>query len=305
MSNYAIIDIGTNSIKFLVFSLFKNKLKILIDTHAISRLGENTFKTGKITMNAISRNVSELRKFKKIAQTYNVKKIIVVGTMCLRAAKNSNIFVKEVYDKLALSIKILKGEEEARLSYLAALSNLPSNAQNIMVFDTGGGSTELIFGNKNELENIVSLNIGAVHLTEKFLRSDPVKNKELQNSLKNANVNFKKHLEDKNVNNLIGIGGTVTTLAAIKHKMKKYDATKIEGTQLSRSDLDKSIKMFQRRSIEERKKIPGLEPRRADVILAGAVIVKTILGILNEESFSITNKGLRHGIMYDFISNLK
>ena len=185
------------------------------------------------------------------------------------------------------------------MSYLAVLSTIGKTDKNVVVFDTGGGSTEFIFGKGADLNDRISLNLGAVHPTEEFLLSDPVNDKELENMLSHMSSFFKKNITNTAADHLIGIGGTVTSMGAVMHKMVKYDASVIQGSELSLNEVNAQIKDFQSRTIEERKQIPGLQPKRADVILAGAGIIKTIMTIFSVESFTISDRGLRHGLMFD------
>jgi len=299
MNKYAILDIGTNSIKFFLFSIENGKPTTIIDTNNISRLGEGLLKTGIISDEAMARNIEALREFMEIAAKENVKEIIAVGTMCLRTAKNSDVFLKRAKDELELTIKVIPGEEEARLSYLAVLSTIGNTDKNVVVFDTGGGSTEFIFGKGTNLENRISLNLGAVHPTEEFLISDPVTEDELakmQDYMKNF---FGERIVDRKADFLIGIGGTVTSMGAVMHKMVNYDPMVIQGSQMTQKEVNAQIEMYMKKTIEERKQIPGLQPKRADVILAGAGIIKTIMEIFNIDSFTISDRGLRHGILFD------
>ncbi|MDY6915553.1 MAG: Ppx/GppA phosphatase family protein [Candidatus Cloacimonadota bacterium] len=299
MSNYAVLDIGTNSIKFYAFSIENKKVKTIVDTNNISRLGEGLAKTGKISETAMKRNIKALKEFQIEAQKYNVEKIIAVGTMCLRTAENSDEFIEKVKEELGLKIKVIEGQEEARISYLAVLSTIGKTNKDLCVFDTGGGSTEFIFGEGSELKNRVSLNLGAVYLTENFLKSDPVKPEEVEEMISYMKDFFYKHLNLRNPEILIGIGGTVTSMGAIKHKMTKYDPSIIQGTKLTINEISELMELFRSKTIEERKQIPGLQPKRADVILAGAGIVKTIMELFQIDSFTISDRGLRHGLMFD------
>ncbi|RLC54622.1 MAG: Ppx/GppA family phosphatase [Candidatus Cloacimonadota bacterium] len=299
MDKYAILDIGTNSIKFFLFSIENGESTTIIDTNNISRLGEGLLKTGIISDDAMNRNINALREFMKSAEEENVKEITAVGTMCLRTAKNSDVFLTKVKDELGLVIKVIPGEEEARLSYLAVLSTIGNTDKNVVVFDTGGGSTEFIFGKGANLNNRISLNLGAVHPTEEFLLSDPVTNTELKKMQDYMMAFFSKKITDKGADYLIGIGGTVTSMGAVMHKLVKYDPKIIQGSQMSLEEVKKQIDLYKNKTIEERKQIPGLQPKRADVILAGAGIINTIMEIFKIDSFTISDRGLRHGLMFD------
>ena len=298
MANNAILDIGTNSIKFMIFSYQEGETKILTDTNNISRLGEGLYKTGKLSKTAMDRNIGVLRDFIMQARKYKAEEIIAVGTMCLRTATNSKEFIKRAKSELGLKIKVIQGEEEARLSYLAILSNIGKFNKNVVIFDTGGGSTELIFGSGLEFKDKISLNIGAVSTTEQFL-SDPPSEQEVKNMMSYIYVFFKKEIKGQQVDQLIGIGGTVTSMGAVMHRMDKYDPLVIQGSKISIDEVNKQIALYKSKSIEERKSIKGLQPKRADVILAGAIIVRTIMEILKIDILTISDRGLRHGLMFD------
>ncbi|MDP8204241.1 MAG: Ppx/GppA phosphatase family protein [Candidatus Tenebribacter mawsonii] len=299
MKKYAILDIGTNSIKFFLFSIENGKSTTIIDSNKISRLGEGLIKTGIISEKAMDRNIEVLREFLKSAEEENVKEITAVGTMCLRSAKNSDVFLKKAKDELGLIIKVIPGEEEARLSYLAVLSTIGNTDKKVVVFDTGGGSTEFIFGRGIDLNDRISLNLGAVHPTEEFLNSNPVTNDELK-TMQNYMMNFfSARITNKEADYLIGIGGTVTSMGAVMHKMVEYNPKIIQGSQMTLEEVKNQIELYKNKTIEERKQIPGLQPKRADVILAGAEIINTIMKIFKIDSFTISDRGLRHGLMFD------
>ena len=299
MKKYAILDIGTNSIKFFLFSIENGKSTTIIDSNKISRLGEGLIKTGIISEKAMDRNIEVLREFLKSAEEENVKEITAVGTMCLRSAKNSDVFLKKAKDELGLIIKVIPGEEEARLSYLAVLSTIGNTDKKVVVFDTGGGSTEFIFGRGIDLNDRISLNLGAVRPTEEFLNSNPVTNDELK-TMQNYMMNFfSARITNKEADYLIGIGGTVTSMGAVMHKMVEYNPKIIQGSQMTLEEVKNQIELYKNKTIEERKQIPGLQPKRADVILAGAEIINTIMKIFKIDSFTISDRGLRHGLMFD------
>ena len=299
MKKCAILDIGSNSIKFFLFSVEDGKAKTILEKNNISRLGEGLLKTGILSDEAMDRNIIALKEFMEQAEKENVEEISAVGTMCLRTAQNSDVFLKRAKDEFGLTIKVISGKEEARLSYLAVLSTIGNTDKNIVVFDTGGGSTEFIVGKGTELKDSVSLGLGAIFPTNEYLLSDPVTDEELQNMLNHLMKFFSEKIPNKNADFLVGIGGTVTSMAAVMHKMVKYDPKIIQGSQMTLAEVKKQIEMYQSKTIEERKQIPGLQSKRADVILGGAGIIKTIMEIFQIESFTISDRGLRHGLMFD------
>ncbi len=299
MKKYAILDIGTNSIKFMIVEIENGEVNIVLDDNNISRLGEGLLTTGLISEKAIKRNVIILQKFMEIARKADAQEIIAVGTMCLRTAKNSDEFIEKVKAETGLEIQVIPGLEEARLSYLAVLSTIGKTDQNVTIFDTGGGSTEFIFGKGLEFKHSISLDIGAVALTEKFLVSSPVKKSKLDAMLKSIKQYLQKKIEKRKTDYLLGIGGTVTNMSAVMQNMEKYDPKKIQGSILSYDEVTRQLELYASKTIEERKKIAGLQPKRADVILAGAGIVKTIMDIFEIYKITISDRGLRHGLVFD------
>lgn len=300
MSRKAIIDIGSNSIKFFVGELSADgTITTVLDTNDIARLGEGLDKTGEINPEAMERNVSSVAAFAAKAKELGADQIVSVGTMALRKASNSAEFVARVKETCGVEVQIIPGEEEARLSYLAILSGLPLQDGELVVFDTGGGSTEFIFGKGTEVIKRFSVNLGAVRITENYLKSDPVTPDEVQAALAQIDKEFAEAGVNGHPTQLVGMGGTVTSMGAVKHKMVKYDPDVIQGSTLTRADIQEQIAEYSRRTIEQRKELPGLQPKRADVILAGACILDTITRRLGADSLTISDRGLRHGLAYD------
>lgn len=300
MSRKAIIDIGSNSIKFFVGELAADRtITTVLDTNDIARLGEGLDKTGLISPEAMERNVSAVAAFRAKAEELGADQVVAVGTMALRNAKNSGEFVEKVKAACGVEVQIIPGEEEARLSYLAILSGLPLQGGDLVVFDTGGGSTEFIFGHGTEVTKRFSVNLGAVRITENYLKSDPVTPDEVEAALAQIDKEFAEAGVEGSPAQLVGMGGTVTSMGAVKHKMAKYDPDVIQGSALTRGDIKAQIDEYSAKTIEERRSITGLQPKRADVILAGACILDVITRRLGVDQLTISDRGLRHGLAYD------
>ena len=300
MKKLAVIDIGTNSIKFCVAQKAADgTLDIRKDANDIARLGEGLRETGRISQEALERNALSVAQFARQAEEMGAETVFVVGTMALRTAKNAQDFIDRVNELCGLTVKVLPGDEEARLAYLAVLSALPIQDGELVIFDTGGGSTEFIFGQGKELDKRFSVNLGAIRITEEYFSDDPVKAGSVEAALKD----IKKVFDDAQVQGqptqLVGMGGTVTSMGAVKHKMTSYDPDVIQGSTLTLQDVDKQIADYSERTLEERRLIPGLQPKRADVILAGACILKDILTRFDAEDLIISDRGLRHGLLFD------
>lgn len=300
MSRKAIIDIGSNSIKFFVGELAADKtITTVLDTNDIARLGENLNKTGMICPEAMERNVASVANFCAKAKELGADEIVAVGTMALRTASNSAEFVEKVKAACGLEVQIIPGEEEARLSYLAVLSGLPLQGGDLVVFDTGGGSTEFIFGHGTQLVKRFSVNLGAVRITENYLTSDPVTPEQVSAAIAQIDKEFAVAGVEGHPDQLVGMGGTVTSMGAVKHKMIKYDPDVIQGSTLTKADISEQIGDYSTRTIEQRKELPGLQPKRADVILAGACILDVITSRLGVDMLTISDRGLRHGLAFD------
>lgn len=299
MKTLAIMDIGTNSIKFYLAAVEGGQVDVIADTNNIVRLGEGLQQTGTISPAAMDRNLRALTEFKNVARKNGAEEIVAVGTMCLRKAANATEFIDRARDELDLDIQVIPGEEEARLSYMAVLSTVGSDVNNVVVFDTGGGSTEFIFGQGKDIEKRFSIDIGAVEPTERFLKSDPVTGRELDEMLSFIKEYLVDHGVEGSPEHLIGIGGTVTTMGAVMHQMADYDPEIIQGSRLDSGEITRQIELYSGKTIDERRKITGLQPKRADVILAGAGILKSILEIFGCNSLTVSDRGLRHGLLFD------
>ena len=300
MRKMAVIDIGTNSIKFCVGERAEDGgIVILMDENDIARLGDGLRDTGSIAPEALERNAASVARFAQMAREQGAEDIVAVGTMALRSAKNSGDFIARVRELCNVSVTVIPGEEEARLSYLAVLSALPVHEGELVIFDTGGGSTEFIFGQGKELIKRMSVNLGAVRLTEEHFADDPARPGAVEEALKDIKHVFDDAGVAGQPRQLVGMGGTVTSMGAVKHRMERYDPDIIQGSILTAQEVDEQITAYAGRTLEQRRQLPGLQPKRADVILAGACILKDILHRFQMPQLTISDRGLRHGLLFD------
>jgi exopolyphosphatase / guanosine-5'-triphosphate,3'-diphosphate pyrophosphatase len=297
MGAHAVIDIGTNSVKMHVAEVRDGRAKVLADFTEITRLGEGLHETGRLSPEAIARTVDAVASFQKRAVELGAESTIAVGTMALRTASNTSVFTDALRERCGLDVEVIPGEEEARLSYLAVLSGLGAGYGRVAVFDTGGGSTEFIFGRGEEILERFSLDVGSRQPTEKFCKSDPVTESELAQMIAWLEARFERL--EPGVDTLVGMGGTVTSLGAVHHKMKDYDPDVIQGSVLTLNEVERQMEMFRARTVKERRETVGLMPKRADIILAGAAIVMTVMRKLGATELTISDRGLRHGLFYD------
>ena len=303
MSKKAIIDVGSNSIKFFLGDLAQDgTLQTVIDENDIARLGEGLRETGVISPEAMQRNNEAIARFAEKARSNGAGEIVCVGTMALRNAKNTGDFIKLVKETSNVDLKVIPGEEEARLAYLAVLSGLTLQDGKLVIFDTGGGSTEFIFGEGKAVSKRFSVDLGAIRITEKYFKADPVSKADVSAAIAEIDGTFKENGVEGRISQLVGMGGTVTSMGAVKHKMVKYDPDVIQGSTLTLADVEEQIEAYSSRTIEARKEITGLQPKRADVILAGACILKVIINRLGVSGLTISDRGLRHGMAFDMLS---
>ncbi len=299
MSRKAVIDIGTNSIKFYVAATGPRGIETVLEELEIARLGEGLRETGKIGDEAMARNVAAVSGFAAKAKALGADEIMAVGTMALRKANNAAVFVDKVRAACGVEVQVIEGEEEARLSYLAALSTFDEVDGCNVVFDSGGGSTEFIIGNGREIDHKLSINVGALVISEEFLKSDPVQGFEVEHAVAAIRQRFDRNQLNVTAGHLVGIGGTITTMAAVMHRMTEYDPSVIQGSIVDCGEAAAQIALYFGKSIAERKSIAGLQPKRADIILGGACIVSVILEKFGVDRLSVSDRGLRHGLIFD------
>jgi exopolyphosphatase/guanosine-5'-triphosphate,3'-diphosphate pyrophosphatase len=215
----------------------------------------------------------------------------------MRIASNSSELIDTVRERTGVEIEVIPGEEEARLAYLAATSALPVPEGELVVFDTGGGSSQFTFGRASRIEEQFSVNVGAVRLTEQF-GLDAAVSPETVRAAREAIAADLSALDGRgHVDALVALGGAATNLAAVKHGLAKYDSEVVQGTELDRSEIDRQIELYRSRSADERRTIDGLQPKRAEVILAGACVIRTVLEKLGSDSLVVSDRGLRHGLL--------
>lgn len=288
----AVIDIGTNSCRLFIANVKNGKIidKIL-KLMEITRLGQDVDKTKVLSQDAMDRTIETLKLYRKKIDEYDVKEIKVTATSATRDSKNRDEFISRVKAEANLEIHCITGEEEGKLSFSGAVSEFD---EKIMVFDIGGGSTEFILGDKNKIEYIESFNVGAVRLGEKFFKGkEDVLGAEiwvkevLKKLLKHKDHQFK----------LVGVAGTVTTHVSVLLEMEEYDTDKIHMYRLTKKDILKNLDKFLNLSLEEREKIVGLHPKRAEVIIPGTYLLLWIMEVLERNEIIASESDILEGMM--------
>jgi exopolyphosphatase/guanosine-5'-triphosphate,3'-diphosphate pyrophosphatase len=294
----ASIDIGTNTILLLIAEAGKGGINPLFEMETVVRLGEEIQKNGILLKKAMDRGLQTLSQYTERCQEMGVQKIFAVGTSALREAKNSRVFQKLVQEKLHLSVEVISGEEEAQLSFLAVEKDLKEEKKPILVVDVGGGSTEFILGKGGLISQWSSLPLGSVRFTEQFLCSDPVHEEEWEKMEREVRKLLIRIPHSKEPLSMVAVGGTATTLASVEQGLEDFIAEKIHHFALEKEALKNQLLLYRSKTIEERKKIPGLPVARADVILAGAAILYLTMEELHRPSVLISCQGVRYGLIY-------
>ena len=304
MPRYAVIDIGTNSIKFHIGEKRNDGTwGVVVDRADITRLGEGLQTTGEISPEAMERTAGAIGGMVAEARQNEAVAIAAVGTMGLRTARNSAVLIDRVRAQTGVSIEVISGDEESRLAYIAVKSGIGLSSGSMVIFDTGGGSTEFTFGRGTAVDERYSLNVGAIRFTEQFGLGTSVSTDVLARAIQAVARDLGALDSARKPDALVGMGGTVTNIAGVKHRLAKYDADIVQGSVIERNEIERQISMYAARSTDERRQIVGLQPKRADVILAGVCIVKVIMDKLSIDKFSVSDRGLRHGLLVDRFSN--
>lgn len=282
----AVIDIGTNSTRLLIARYEKSNVTSLYQDLEITRIGEGLGESPFIKKEALDRTIDCLKRFMNRCREYEPQIIRITATSAVRDAQNKETVIKEVRQNTGIHLEILSGEEEAYLSYLGAVSELTGESKVKVVLDIGGGSTELVYPTGTGLR-LNSINIGAVRLAEK-----PELHKNFPQLF--ADLDGEKLPEEFA---LIGVGGTVTTLVALKLKLRKYNPELVHGQTLTLEEVRQQKELLFNLSLEERKKLPGLQPQRADIIPYGALILEELMKKLNCKEIIVSEKDILYGLI--------
>ena len=305
---FGFIDIGTNTILGLIAELKNDgSFDVLDDLAEITRLGEGVQRTGRISPEGEERSLKVLRCYLERFESLNVEAIMAVGTSALRDARNSAEVRGRFKEQLGFDVRVISGDEEAAYSFLAVQRGLPLNRRELLVVDVGGGSTEFIRGSEAGVSQAVSINIGSVRLTEQFLHSDPVQTEECEKMRlaieRELALLPRQWLKDSSILTLVGIAGTFTTLSAVEKKLARYAHGEVHGSRLTLGEVRRQVALYQGKTIAERKAIDGLEPKRADVILAGATLIERTMTVFHLQQVIVSDHGVRYGLLHECLKD--
>jgi len=296
----AAIDIGTNSIRCIVVEVDRvGKFRVLDDEKATVRLGEGIILDNAIVPAAWQRALDALDRMKKIAEGYGVIAIEAVATSAVRRASNGQEFVRAVADAVGLDISIISGEEEAELTTLSALNNFDMAGVGYAMLDIGGGSAEVITAVGHHVEEVYSFELGSIVLTENFILADPPS--------KGDSFKLRRHIRKTlkakgaggmpKIQCLIGSGGAVNSIAAMVMAMRREEYGSGHGYEVSRAEIAHLLNMLLSKDLKGRKAIPGLNADRADIIIAGVMVVNELMEAFGVNQLKINERGLREGLI--------
>jgi exopolyphosphatase/guanosine-5'-triphosphate,3'-diphosphate pyrophosphatase len=297
----ATIDIGTNTVLLLVAEDRDGELVPLDELATITRLGEGVDKSRTLAPAAIERTNACLARYAETVRARNVDRIDVVGTSAMRDAHGGAEVATRVKELFGVAARVIAGEEEARVSFAGAVSGLaPEGA--VTIFDIGGGSTEVVTGTLGEggrtkaIAFAESFDVGSVRLTERYVKSDPPSAPDRDAAYRFARETFARVPPLASAELPVGVAGTVTTIAAVALGMTTYDAGRVHGHVLETKELRAVVERLASLPLDERRHVPGLEPKRADVVVAGGLVALALLDHWGAKGVRVSDRGVRWGV---------
>ncbi len=291
----ATIDIGSYSVRLTIAEVKGKDIEILHEKGYITSLGKGVKETGKIREDRIEETLRVLEEYKKDIEKFKVDKVVAVATEAMRRAENSQEFISLVRERTGIEVRIISPQEEGRLAYIATAYSLHPDGK-VLVVDQGGGSTEFIFGEGMDPEEIISLPIGIGNLTEGFLKHDPPTGEEIEDLM--------IHLEEeigrlkRGVDVIVGLGGTITTLLALEKGIYPYDPKKVHGQFLSLSAIRRWFDVLSAMPSKERAvRYKQVEDKRAEVIVAGIGMFVKVLEVFSKDGLVVGDWGVKHGLI--------
>jgi exopolyphosphatase/guanosine-5'-triphosphate,3'-diphosphate pyrophosphatase len=294
------IDIGTNTVLLLVAQGDPSSPVVVAEHATITRLGQGVDRSGRLAPEAMDRTLSALAEYAELLRRYGVSRVEAVCTSAARDAANGPEFLERAARTLGTAPRIIDGDEEARLSFDGALTGLEVRG-GVTVVDVGGGSTEIIVGDRqgstpgDRILGAASLDVGSVRLTERHVTSDPPSTQDLT-AVREDVARALGKLPFAPTIPVVGVAGTVTTLAAIDQRLSVHDSSVVHGAHLSRSVIERIVTELTRLPLEARRRITGLPEARADVIVAGGIIVLAVLDWTQAHALVVSDRGVRWGL---------
>ncbi len=300
MPRFAAIDVGTNSVLLLVADRNEQgAFTAVLERADITRLGRGVDQAKALAPDAIAETTAAIERFVAEARGLHAEGIAISATSAARDASNGQAFLDGVRARTGVSVDIISGDEEAKLSYGSAFADFGGQGP-LVVLDIGGGSTEFIFGDATGgIGFRHSFDVGSVRLTERFLRHDPPSATELAELGAMLDQTLHSLPKAPAEARVIGIAGTVTTLFSVARSLETYDAGRVHGQTLRLDEVRATVARLAALPVHLRRSVPGLQPRRADVIVAGGLILQRALELLGASQLTVSDRGLRWGLLVD------
>lgn len=307
----AAIDIGSNSIHMVIVRAVKGQHPEIIDREKeMVRLGAGTLREHRLSKDTIDRAITTLRRFKKMAEHNGADPIITTATSAVRESRNSDLFIEQVQWEVGLNVQVLPGVEEARLIAMAVSEVTDFNNRRALIVDIGGGSTEFIITAGGEPELLFSLRVGAVRLTEKFITTDPISNEERDRLIANIRSDFTRaawEIKNAGYDFVIGTSGTVlnmvnaTVLADDAYSSESASEYESFSHTVRLDQIDWLNRKLMGMKLRERRRVPGIEKARADIIVAGGLLLQCILSELGATELTSCDWSLREGVILNYL----
>lgn len=298
MPTFAAVDIGSNSVRLKIARLQAGRLRPLLEDREVTRLGEGVFRSGFLTPESMAETVKVLRRFHRATQQIVTDTVRVVATSAMRDARNSQAFLEWVRSATGWRVEIISGVEEARLIHLGLISSPRIDYSPTLMIDLGGGSCELTVSQRGHIRDAVSLPLGAVRLTDEFLPHDPPRKgelKRLRGFIAREVNRVAIRIAGARIKNVIATSGTAAALAAVAIHMRRGGNR--ERPLVTKAEMARTAKRLARLPLDERRNIEGIGPRRAEIIVAGALVYHELLDRLRLKCFRYSPLGLRDGIL--------
>jgi exopolyphosphatase / guanosine-5'-triphosphate,3'-diphosphate pyrophosphatase len=304
MKRIAAIDIGTNSVRSLIVEVFSNgRYRLLDDEKAHTRLGEGVASSGQLSDAAIDRTIEALGRMKGIAEQFGAERIRAVATSAVRRAENRSEFLDRARSELGLDVEVISAAQEGRLAFLSASAHFQL-AGRAGVMDIGGGSVELVLVAGGQMRSGTSLQLGAVTLTERFAIQDPLPDsgfKAMRRHVREAlSTEFGSRPEP--LMELVGSGGTVTSIANMVGAQADHQFATVHKQDVTRADVVHLLAMLKRMTLDQRRHVAGLTPARADIVVAGVLVVDEVMRRFDVNVLRVNAEGLREGLLIDTIA---
>jgi exopolyphosphatase / guanosine-5'-triphosphate,3'-diphosphate pyrophosphatase len=310
LRHVAAIDIGTNSIHLLIAAVdpVLRTFRVVQAEKSTTRLGERDPESGDLSTAAIERAFLALRHCRELATSHGVEQILTAATSAVREAPNGRQFVQAVQEQLGLDVELVSGPEEARLIYLGVLSGMAFGDEPHLILDIGGGSTELILADGRDARELTSTRLGAVRLQRDFVTQDPVSAERLsflrafiQGSLEPAVERVKRRLRRGEQPVMVATSGTALALAALCAANEERPPTRLQGYRVSRERIDAQVNQLATLTLEQRKALPPINERRAEIIVPGALVLQQAMAMLQVRELVISERALREGLIVDWM----